>query len=100
MGIRTDLDYQSREPSYPCPVDRSRSEYIRGQIGYKSKTLKIHQHDNPVTAITYADKANERLSRKYYRMVLRRGKKGNVAKTAVARELSCYIWGMMTDNTH
>ena len=25
-------------------------------------------------------------------------KKANVAKTAVARELACFIWGMMTDN--
>ena len=48
--------------------------------------------------IAYADKANERLRRKYYRMVLKCGKKANVAKTAVARELACFIWGMMTDN--
>ena len=31
-------------------------------------------------------------------MVLNQGKKSNVAKTAVARELACFIWGMMTDN--
>ena len=39
-----------------------------------------------------------RLRRKYYRMVLKNNKKANVAKTAVARELACFIWGMMTDN--
>ena len=27
-----------------------------------------------------------------------RGKNANVAKMAVARELACFIWGMMTDN--
>ncbi len=47
--------------------------------------------------IAYADKANERLRRKYYKMI-RHGKKKNVAVTAVARELACFIWGMMTDN--
>lgn len=73
--------------------------YTRGQIGYKSRTLKARQHGNPVEIITYADKANERMRRKYYRMVLSQGKKTNIAKTAVARELACFIWGMMTGNT-
>jgi hypothetical protein len=27
-----------------------------------------------------------------------RGKHKNVATTAVARELACFVWGMMTDN--
>ena len=48
--------------------------------------------------VIITDKANERLRRKYYRMVLSQGKKTNVAKTAVARELACFIWGMMTGN--
>ena len=38
-----------------------------------------------------------RLRRKYYRMTLR-GKKFNVAKTAIARELACFVWGIMTDH--
>ncbi|MEF2834257.1 MAG: IS110 family transposase, partial [Clostridia bacterium] len=44
------------------------------------------------------DKASIRLRRKYIRMELVNKKKANVAKTAVARELACFIWGMMTDN--
>lgn len=63
----------------------------RGQIGYKSKALKAS--DSQV--IAYADRANERLRRKFYRMI-RQGKRYNVAITAVARELACFIWGMMT----
>ena len=47
--------------------------------------------------IAYADKANMRLRSKYYRMI-RHGKKKNVAVAAVARELACFIWGMMTGN--
>ena len=72
--------------------------YGRGQVGYKSKELSARQAGNPPAVIEYADKANERLRRKYYRMVLKNCKKTNVAKTAVARELACFIWGMMTEN--
>lgn len=72
--------------------------YTRGRVGYKSKALKARQYGNTADIIAYADKANERLRRKYYRMVLSRNKKPNVAKTAVARELACFMWGMMTGN--
>ena len=72
--------------------------YTRGQIGFKSKELKRRQAGNSPEVIAYADKANERLRRRYYRMVLRNNKKANVAKTAVARELACFMWGMVTEN--
>ena len=42
------------------------------------------------------DKANERLKRKYHKIASH--SKYNIAKTAVARELACFVWGMMTDN--
>lgn len=72
--------------------------YGRGQIGYKSAALKTRQQGNAPEVIAYADRANERLRRKYYKMVLAHGKCANVAKTAIARELACFIWGMMTDH--
>jgi transposase len=72
--------------------------YSHGQIGYKSKALKARQDGNPPEVIAYADKANERLRRRFYRMVLKNDKKTNVAKTAVARELACFMWGMITGN--
>ena len=72
--------------------------YGRGRIGYKSKELKARQSGNDPIIIAYADKANERLKRKLYRMVMNKNKKHNVAKIAVARELSCFVWGMMTEN--
>lgn len=72
--------------------------YTHGQVGFKSKALKARQEGNSPEVIAYADKANERLRMRYYRMVLRMNKKTNVAKTAIARELACFIWGMMTDN--
>lgn len=72
--------------------------YTRGRIGFKSKALKARQQGNSTEVIAYADKANERLRRRYYRMVLHNNKKANVAKTAVARELACFMWGMLTDS--
>lgn len=70
--------------------------FSRGQVGYKSKALKERQSGNPPAVIAYADRANERLRRRYYKLVLGKGKKPNIAKTAIARELACFIWGMMT----
>ena len=70
--------------------------YTRGKIGYKSKALAARQKGNSPQVITYADKANERLRRKFYR--LSSHTKHNVAVTAVARELACFVWGMMTDH--
>ncbi len=79
-------------------IVESAQSYTKGQIGHKSKVLKKRQNGNPPEIIAYADKANERLRRKFYRMTLKNQVKRNVAATAIARELSCFIWGMMTDN--
>ena len=70
--------------------------YTRGRIGQKSKALIARQRGNTPQVIAYADKANERLRRRYYR--LSSHTKRNIAVTAVARELACFIWGMMTNN--
>lgn len=69
----------------------------KGHIGHKSKELRARQNGQPAGVIAYADKANTRLRSKYYRMI-RHGKKKNVAVAAIARELACFIWGMMTGN--
>ena len=76
----------------------SAQNYTRGQIAYKSKELKRRQKGNDPQVIAYADRANERLRRKFYRMTLKNGSKRNVAATAIARELACFIWGLMTNN--
>lgn len=69
----------------------------KGRIGHKSKELRSRQSGNSAQVIAYADRANTRLRSKYYRMI-RHEKKRNVAVAAVARELACFIWGLMTDN--
>ena len=58
--------------------------------------LKARQAGNKEQVIAYADKGSERLRRRF-RQLLYKGKQHNVIKTAIARELSCFIWGMMTD---
>ena len=69
----------------------------KGQIGHKSKTLRSRQAGNSAEVIAYADRANTRMRSKYYRMI-RHGKKKNVAVAAIARELACFGWGIMTNN--
>ncbi len=71
------------------------NSYSRVRVGRKSNDLKQRQQGNPPEVIAYADKASDRLRRKYVRISTR--SKGNIAKTAVARELACFVWGMMND---
>ncbi|MBR3244787.1 MAG: IS110 family transposase [Parasporobacterium sp.] len=80
-----------------CLLIEAAKGICKGRIGHKSKELRSRQSEQPAGVITYADKANTRLRSKYYRMI-RHGKKNNVAVAAVARELACFIWGMMTGN--
>ena len=69
--------------------------YNRVRVGRKSANLKARQAGNPPDVIAYADKANDRLRRKYVR--IQTNSKSNIAKAAVAREMACFIWGMMND---
>ena len=69
----------------------------KGAVGHKSKELRSRQNGNSEEVIAYADKANTRLRSRYYKFI-RHGKTKNVAVAAVARELACFVWGMMTEN--
>ena len=72
--------------------------YTRGAIGHKSLALKQRQKGCDPEVVAYADKANERLRRKFYRMTMNKGINRNIATTAIARELACFMWGMATGN--
>jgi len=63
----------------------------------KSKRLLARQEGNDPKVIAYADKCRYRLKHKMLNLE-NRGKAANVASTAAARELACFVWGMMTDN--
>lgn len=63
----------------------------------KSKRIVHRQEGASPSVIAYADRAVKRIRTKMLSME-RRGIKSNIATTAGARELACFVWGMMTDN--
>jgi len=56
-------------------------------------TVRKRRADQPANIVAIARKADERLHRKYWRMVSR-GKRSTVAVTAVARELAGFVWAL------
>ena len=78
-----------------CLLTESANCYSNARLGHKSKDLLSRQAGNSSDVIAYADRANERLRRKYVRISSH--SRANIAKSAVARELACFIWGMMND---
>ena len=68
---------------------------VKGTPGIKSKAVKARQKGQDIKVIDYADKAVDRLQRKY-RKLINRGVHHNKAVVAVARELACFILGMET----
>lgn len=72
----------------------SAQSIVIGMPGHKSKRIIARQKDQPVRIISYCDRAIERLMRKYH-LLLARGVPRNKCVTAVARELACFIWGLM-----
>ncbi len=80
-----------------CLLVEAAKGICKGAVGHKSKELRSRQSGQSAEVIAYADKANTRLRSKYYKMI-RHGKKKNVAVAAIARELACFVWGMMTGN--
>lgn len=65
----------------------------------KSKRLKSRQKGQSIEVIAYADKASERLKKRYDRLI-KRSVPHNKAVVAIARELACFIWGMETGNIY
>ena len=79
-----------------CLLIEAAQHYGRGAVGRKSASLKAKQEGNRREVIAYADRCNMRLRRKFYRIASHSPR--NVAKTAAARELACFVWGIMTEN--
>lgn len=62
--------------------------------GEKSRRIVEGQRNASPEVIAYADKATRRIRTKMKNME-KRGKNYNVSSAAGARELACFIWGMM-----
>ena len=75
----------------------SANSMAKTTIFNKSKRLKARQSGNSVAVIGYADLGTARIRYKYNKMV-REGKHANLTKAACAREIACFVWGMMTGN--
>ena len=61
-------------------------------------TFRRRVLDQDPVVVRYVMQAQERLHRRYWRMV-QRGKPNQVATVAVARELAGFVWGLMTGRT-
>lgn len=94
--VRTGLSKAGNSHLRKLLIESARG-ICKGATGYKSKALRARQDGNSAEVIAYADRANTRLRSKYYRMI-RHGKKKNVAVAAIARELACFVWGLMTNH--
>ena len=61
----------------------------------KSLALRKRQEGLPDEVVRYADRAARRLSHRARHLLEEKGKAYNVAVAAIAREMACFIWGMM-----
>lgn len=80
-------------------LTESANSMARTTVFQKSKRLRARQAGNPASVIAYADRGTSRIRYKYHKMMTE-GKHVNLAKAACAREIACFVWGMMTDNIH
>ena len=79
-------------------LTESAKGYWRGRIGIKSATFKKLEKELPKEVTEYALKANTRLQRKFFNMTHVKGKNMNVAASACAREMACFVWGLITNH--
>lgn len=62
--------------------------------------LRRRRQGQPAAIIALADRAQQRLHRRYHRLVLGRGKPSQKAVAAVARELAGFLWAALSPDTH
>ncbi len=93
LGITKSGDKELRRILTECAKSIKKTN-LRGE---KSKRLLERQKGKDPRVIAYADRCRKRLRGKIAHLEFK-GKCANVATTAAARELSCFIWGMLTDN--
>lgn len=66
-------------------------DFERFEKAPKFAGLRQRQQGCPAEVIAYADKANERLRRRFYKMTPGKGVKRNVTATAIAWELASVV---------
>lgn len=71
---------------------------VRGKRGKKSSHQSSKRKGSSKEMVLYAEKAEKRITDKFYHLLIGLKKERNIAITAVARELTNFIWGAMTDH--
>ena len=56
------------------------------------RTLRLRRQGQPAPIVALADRAQQRLHRRFFHLLLRRGKPPQKAVVAVARELAGFLW--------
>ncbi len=98
--------YQSASKDVRGAITKTGSRYARWAVGQVAKqyrhrphvgvTLRRRREGQPLWAIEIADRAHQRLHRRYWALLLR-GMPAAKATTAVARELSAFVWEALTE---
>jgi transposase len=59
------------------------------------RTLRCRRHGQPAPIVALADRAQQRLHRRFFHLLLGRGKPKQKAVVAVARELAGFVWAAL-----
>ncbi len=105
LGLTSGVD-QSGDKERRGGITKTGNRFARftlGQIAWHYRhrpsvgaRLRKRRQDQPLWAIAIADRAHQRLYRRYWALV-KRGKPAHKAVTAVARELVAFLWEVMIE---
>jgi len=95
----------SGERTQRGPITKAGNRYVRRVLveaawHYRhrpavGRALRERRQGQPAAVIALADRAQQRLNRKFYRLVLSRGKPTQKAVVALARELVGFLWAAL-----
>ena len=89
---------KSGNPRVRSLLTLSAQTYCRGSANYKSDYFLKNQEGLSPELVEYSNRAYKRLHRKFRHLRNDLHKPHNVCVTAVARELACFCWGILTEN--
>lgn len=106
FGVNEDSSADKRVQGKITKAGNTRCRFIVVEAGWHyrhapaiGERLKRRQEGQPAEVIAHAWKAQERLHQKFWRVANATGCQQKAA-VAVGRELSGFVWAIMTDNCH
>lgn len=98
--------HQSAAKDVRGAITKTGNRYARWALGHAAKqyrhrphvgaTLQQRRHGQPLWAIEIADRAHQRLHRRHWALLMR-GMPPSKVTTAVARELTAFVWEVLTE---